>query len=278
MTGVVCLVDISQVHPRPFSDRFFSCNHNSNPFLRSSSSSSKLNRRSTPIITRLNQHVTNSSTTTSSEIRVCVNRTCKRQGSMETLKTLSGIAPPHVSVNSCGCLGRCGAGPNLVVLPQSAFFAHCGTPARAAHVMFDLCGGDLDSWSNSLAALGLRNRAEDLLANGSSNEADVLLSQAINLKPLGGVHVLYKARSSTRLAMGNMAGALEDAKEALTIAPKYPEAYICQGDALMAIEQFDAAETSYAMALELDPSIRRSKSFKARIAKLQEKLIAANLP
>lgn len=30
----------------------------------------------------------------------------------------------------------------------------------------------------------------------------------------------------------------------------------------MAIEQFDGAEESYSKALELDPSIRRSKSFK----------------
>lgn len=40
------------------------------------------------------------------------------------------------------------------------------------------------------------------------------------------------------------------------------QAYICKGDALMAMEQFEAAGDSYSMALELDPSIRRSKSFK----------------
>ncbi|KAG5522479.1 hypothetical protein RHGRI_034602 [Rhododendron griersonianum] len=259
MNGIVCVVNISQVLPSPFADPFSTrgdkkfTTKSTILFTPSSSSpSSKLKRRRSPTIPSLNQQATNSSITSTNEIRVCVNRTCRRQGSMETLKTLSGIAPPHVSVNSCGCLGRCGAGPNLVVLPQSTFFAHCGTPARAARVMLDSCGGDYDDWTNSLAALALRNRAEDLLAN-------VI---AINLKPFGGIHVLYKARSSARLVTGNLAEALEDAKEALTIAPKYPEAYICQGDALMAMEQFDAAERSYAMALELDPSIRRSKSFK----------------
>ena len=40
------------------------------------------------------------------------------------------------------------------------------------------------------------------------------------------------------------------------------QAYICKGDALMAMEQYDAAGDSYSMALHLDPSIRRSKSFK----------------
>lgn len=43
------------------------------------------------------------------------------------------------------------------------------------------------------------------------------------------------------------------------------QAYICQGDVLMAMEQFDAAGNSYSMALDLDPSIRRSKSFKVFI-------------
>ena len=40
------------------------------------------------------------------------------------------------------------------------------------------------------------------------------------------------------------------------------QGYICQGDALMTMDQIDAAEKSYAMALELEPSLRRSKSFK----------------
>ena len=39
-------------------------------------------------------------------------------------------------------------------------------------------------------------------------------------------------------------------------------AYICQGDGLMAMDQFDAAKKSYAMAVEFDPSIYRSRSFK----------------
>lgn len=32
----------------------------------------------------------------------------------------------------------------------------------------------------------------------------------------------------------------------------------------MAMDRFDAAEESYTIALELDPSIRRSKSFKVQ--------------
>lgn len=215
------------------------------------------------------------------EIRVCTNRTCRKQGSLDTLQVLSGIAPPYVTVNSCGCLGHCGAGPNVVVLPDAVFVKHCGTASRAAEVMAFACLGKRDDVEGeskkSLEALALRKRAEDEISNGNFSEAHSLLSQAIDLKPFGGVHIMLKDRSAAELAMENLADALEDAKEALTIAPKYPEGYICQGDALMAADQVDAAEKSYSMALELDPSIRRSKSFKARIAKLKEKLALSNL-
>lgn len=201
---------------------------------------------------------------------------------MDALQILLGIAPPDVTVNSCGCLGRCGAGPNLVILPGPTFVGHCGTAARAADVMAYLCcGGESDSpssWSKkSLEALALRQKAEDEMRKGNFSQADLLLTQAIDLKPFGGIHITYKDRSAARLARSNISEALEDAKEALTLAPNYPEAYICQGDALMAMEQFDAAENSYSMALELDPSVRRSKSFKARIAKLREKLAVENV-
>ncbi|KAK2987585.1 hypothetical protein RJ640_027886 [Escallonia rubra] len=199
------------------------------------------------------------------EIRVCVNRSCRRQGSMDTLQILSGIAPPGIAVTSCGCLGRCGAGPNLVLLPAAAFVGHCATAARAANVE---CPQALPHLPQALRPVCTYNYV-----------------QAIDLKPYGGMHITYKNRSTARLAMGNTSGALEDVKEALIVAPNYPEydppsehqsqlaqAYVCEGDALMAMEQFDLAGKAYMLALELDPFIRRSKSFKARIALLQDKL------
>lgn len=43
------------------------------------------------------------------------------------------------------------------------------------------------------------------------------------------------------------------------------QAYICEGDAFMAMEQYNEAEKSYSIALDVDPSIRRSRSFKVCI-------------
>ncbi|KAL0357637.1 UNVERIFIED_CONTAM: hypothetical protein Scaly_1449400 [Sesamum calycinum] len=185
------------------------------------------------------------------DIRVCTNRTCRKQGSLEVLQVLSGIAPPFVTVNSCGCLGRCGSGPNIVILPEAVFVGHCGTPTKAANMMSIACGVDDDgdvgsSGKKCLEALALRKRAEEETGRGDFAQAYSLLSQAIDLKPFGGLHIMYKDRSAARLAMGDINGALEDAKEAMALAPQYPE----------------ATEESYLIALDLDPSIRRSKSFK----------------
>ncbi|XP_073011913.1 uncharacterized protein [Typha latifolia] len=209
------------------------------------------------------------------EIRVCVNRTCARQGSRETLAVLSGIAPPAVAVASCGCLGRCGAGPNLAVLPRGVVVGHCGTAAHAAQLLAELVGAGFDAIS-SLEALALRKKGEDELEKGNAAEAEALLTQAIALKPCGGLQLMYKSRSVARLGIGDNAGALADALEAARIAPDYPQAYIWQGDAYLAMEEWDAAEKAYSTALDLDSSLRRSKSFKARVAKLQEKLITSN--
>ncbi|KAF5734511.1 sperm-associated antigen 1-like isoform X1 [Tripterygium wilfordii] len=233
-----------------------------------------------PIIVAASHHLSSTQCSQIDEIRVCTNRTCRRQGSMQILETLTGLAPPNVSVNRSGCLGRCGAGPNLALLPDGVTIGHCGTAARAAEIMAGFCYGDggADAAMKSLDALSLRKRAEGKILNGDFSDAELLLCQATELNPVGGLHIIYKDRSIVRLAMGNHSGALDDARQALALAHQYTEAYICEGDALLAMYQFDAAEKSYSTCLQIDPSIGRSKPFKARMAKLQEKLTAVNSP
>ncbi|XP_022726752.1 uncharacterized protein LOC111282763 isoform X2 [Durio zibethinus] len=190
------------------------------------------------------------------EIRVCTNRTCRRQGSMQTFHTLTALTPPDISVKPCGCLGRCGAGPNVALLPDGQIVGHCRTAAEAAELVVGLWyGGGIGDASSkskaSLDALAMRMRAEALIDEADFCEAERLLSQALDLKPVGGIHILYKQRSVARLAMHNYTGALEDATQSLKLAPNYAE---------------------------IDPSIRRSKSFKIRMAKLEEKLATVNTP
>lgn len=40
------------------------------------------------------------------EIRVCINKTCRKSGSLETLDFIRSLAPPNVTVESCSCIGK----------------------------------------------------------------------------------------------------------------------------------------------------------------------------
>uniref|UniRef100_A0A0D9WB18 Uncharacterized protein n=1 Tax=Leersia perrieri TaxID=77586 RepID=A0A0D9WB18_9ORYZ len=219
------------------------------------------------------------------EIRVCTNRTCTRQGGREVLAALEGLAPPRVDVASCGCLGRCGAGPNIGASSSvsasgggAAVFGHVGTAARAAQLLEHLLGGEsgFDA-AAGLAALAAREKAEAALEKGDAAGAEALLTEAIEMNPCGGLHLAYRSRSRARLSLGNITGALFDTEEAIKIAPKFPQAHLSRGDALFAMEEYQAAEYAYADALDLDPSVRRTKSFRARVEKLRQKAANAEI-
>lgn len=90
---------------------------------------------------------------------------------------LTDLAPPDLTVKSCGCLGKCGIGPNVVLLPGPVFVSHLGTPAKGAQLLSDACGGGAGSWSKSLEALALKKRAEGEMEVSNFSEAEGLLSQ-----------------------------------------------------------------------------------------------------
>lgn len=210
------------------------------------------------------------------EIRVCVNRACARCGSMETFNFITGLAPPNVKVKSCGCLGRCGSGPNLVVLPAEILVSHCSTASHAAHLLAIQCGAS--DPENNLTALSLKEQGNNEFESGNLARAEHLFSQAINLNPSGGQHFLYSNRSAVRLAMGDNVSSLADAKEASRITPNWHVACLRQGDAYFALGEYEAAEHACLSALAIEPSLRRSKSFKVRLQNLQEKLTHKNAP
>ena len=112
-------------------------------------------------------------------MRVCTNRTCARQGGREVLAALAGLAPPRVDVDSCGCLGRCGAGPNVAasVGGSAAVFGHVGTAARGAQLLEHFLGAAEFDAAAGLSALAAREKAEAALEKGSAAEAEGLLNE-----------------------------------------------------------------------------------------------------
>lgn len=116
------------------------------------------------------------------ELRVCTNRTCRKQGSFQILETLTALAPPQLRVTPCSCLGRCGSGPNLMAFPQGLLLRHCATPSRAAEILFSLCCDGREASSSfavadALTALALTNSALSQIDAGNFWEAERLLTQ-----------------------------------------------------------------------------------------------------
>lgn len=56
-------------------------------------------------------------------VRVCQNRTCKKQGAAKVLAALTALPIPGVTVTGSSCLGQCGNGPMVLVLPDIVWYS-----------------------------------------------------------------------------------------------------------------------------------------------------------
>ncbi|MDY7007667.1 MAG: (2Fe-2S) ferredoxin domain-containing protein [Cyanobacteriota bacterium] len=55
---------------------------------------------------------------------VCQNRTCRKQGSAKVLAAFQTFDLPNIAVEKSGCLGQCGNGPMVLVLPEEVWYSH----------------------------------------------------------------------------------------------------------------------------------------------------------
>ncbi len=53
---------------------------------------------------------------------ICQNLTCRRQGSGAVLKRFQELAEPALQLEPSGCLGHCGNGPMVLVLPDEVWY------------------------------------------------------------------------------------------------------------------------------------------------------------
>jgi (2Fe-2S) ferredoxin len=60
-------------------------------------------------------------------VRVCQNRTCKKQGANSVLTAFQASPVEDVTVTASGCLGQCGNGPMVLILPDLVWY--CGVRA-----------------------------------------------------------------------------------------------------------------------------------------------------
>ncbi|HEY9620877.1 MAG TPA: (2Fe-2S) ferredoxin domain-containing protein [Crinalium sp.] len=53
---------------------------------------------------------------------VCQGNACRRGGSERVLEALRAIAPSDTTIVASGCLGQCGNGPMVLVLPEEIWY------------------------------------------------------------------------------------------------------------------------------------------------------------
>ena len=55
-------------------------------------------------------------------VRVCQHKACRKQGAAKVLKAFQTLAPAQVSIEASGCLGQCGNGAMVLVLPSEIWY------------------------------------------------------------------------------------------------------------------------------------------------------------
>ncbi|MEG3977547.1 (2Fe-2S) ferredoxin domain-containing protein [Microcoleus sp. herbarium8] len=80
-------------------------------------------------------------TESSRRVLVCQNRTCRKQGAAKVLAAFEKLSPSEVEVVASSCLGQCGNGPMVLVLPEEVWYSGVCAEEVAAITDRHLRGG-----------------------------------------------------------------------------------------------------------------------------------------
>ena len=75
-------------------------------------------------------------------VRVCLNRTCRKQGANLVLAAFEVSVVPQITVTGSGCLGQCGNGPMVLVLPDMVWYSSVHPSQVPLVVEQHLLGGE----------------------------------------------------------------------------------------------------------------------------------------
>jgi (2Fe-2S) ferredoxin len=56
------------------------------------------------------------------QVLVCQNRTCRKSNSRKVLEAFLAAPVANVEVKGVGCLGQCGNGPMVLILPDEVWY------------------------------------------------------------------------------------------------------------------------------------------------------------
>jgi len=70
----------------------------------------------------------------SRQVLVCLSRTCKKDGAAGVLAVLKREAIADVEILESGCMGQCGSGPMVLVVPDLRYYWRV-TPITAQKII-----------------------------------------------------------------------------------------------------------------------------------------------
>lgn len=134
------------------------------------------------------------------------------------MKFARDLGIPDLTVADCGCLGNCGNGPNMVVLPEETLLHHVATTTDLVEVLTALC--DLPVDKTVVKATELRLAGNALAVAGDFMGAIAKYTEGLRLEGLKvGRHYLLANRSAANLQAGDKEAALADAQAAVNCGP-----------------------------------------------------------
>lgn len=77
----------------------------------------------------------------SRQVLVCQNRSCRKQGAAAVLAAFKASPVTDVTVIGSSCLGQCGSGPMVVVMPDQIWYSRVHPSEVSAVVERHLQGG-----------------------------------------------------------------------------------------------------------------------------------------
>ena len=74
-------------------------------------------------------------------VLICQNRTCSKQGAGKVLAAFQAHTVPGVTVTGSSCLGQCGMGPMVQIIPDQVWYSYVHPDEVPAVVERHLLGG-----------------------------------------------------------------------------------------------------------------------------------------
>lgn len=207
------------------------------------------------------------------DLRVCTNKTCKGQGSPGVLQFARDLSLPNLEVKSCGCLGNCGNGPNLIIMPLELQVSHVATPTDMVEVLHAQCGIDVST--NLLKATEFRQVGNMLARSGNLKGALEKYTEGLELGIPETLHLLYSNRSGVELTLKDYEGALTDAMRAVEHAPPgFTTAYIRLIDAYYVKGLYEQAAKTLEDLIDTNPDFKKTRDYKLISKQLERDLRA----